>query len=81
MKMTKYVNGINTYQTNKSEINNIECNTRHNYNTLKLLLEASGGRLTPEKVTITSQNRILKQVVNQNWNFQAQHTTRTLYMK
>jgi hypothetical protein len=65
IKMTAYVDDINTHHTNNPGEHTIESNMRHNYNTWKSLLEASGGQLAPENVTITLQNGISKQAVNQ----------------
>jgi hypothetical protein len=49
LKMTTYVDNINTHHTNTDKSNNIEYNMRHDYNNWKSLLEASGGQLAPEK--------------------------------
>jgi hypothetical protein len=60
IKMTAYVDDVNTHHTNNPGEHNIESNMRHNYNTWKSRLEASGGQLDPEK----SNYYITK------WNFQ-----------
>jgi hypothetical protein len=49
LKMTTYVDDVNTHHTNTDEPNNIEYNMRHDYNKWKSLLKDSGGQLAPEK--------------------------------
>jgi hypothetical protein len=49
LKMTTYVDDVNTHHTNTDEPNNIEYNMHHDYNKWRSLLEASGGQLAPEK--------------------------------
>jgi hypothetical protein len=49
LKMTTYVDDVNTHHTNTDESNNTEYNMHHDYNKWKSLLKASGGQLAPEK--------------------------------
>jgi hypothetical protein len=49
LKMTTYIDDVNTHHTNTDKSKNIEYKMHHGYNKWKSLLEASGGQLAAEK--------------------------------